>query len=88
MLVHYDPQLPLKLDCDASAYGVGAHVFPDGLEKPIAHASRTLSKAEKGYSRIEKEALSLIFGVKKFYMYLYGRSFTMVTDHKPLLTIF
>jgi len=90
VLAHYDQKLPIKLDCDASAYGVGtvlAHVYPDGSERPIAYASRTLSPAEKNYARIEKEGLALIFGVRKFHKYLYGRQFTLVTDHKPLMAI-
>ena len=90
VLIHYNPDLPLKLDCDASSYGVGAvlsHVFPTDVERPIAYASRTLTQSEKGYSQLEKEALSLTFGVKKFHAFLYGRRFTLVTDHKPLMTI-
>ena len=90
VLVHYNPTLPVKMAGDASAYGVGAvisHVMPDGSERPIAFASRTLTDSEKNYSQVEKEALSLVFGVKRFQNYLYGRQFTLVTDHKPLLAI-
>ena len=90
VLVHYDPSRPLKLDCDASSYGVGAvlsHVFPDGLERPVAYASKTLTQSERGYSQLEKEALSLVYGVNKFHQFIYGRRFTLVTDHKPLTTI-
>ena len=90
VLVHYDLSLPLRLAGDASQYGIGAvisQVGPNGDEQPVAYASRTLSTPEKNYSQIEKEALSLIFGLHKFHQYLYARNFTIVTDHKPLLAI-
>ena len=59
----------------------------DGQERPIAFASRTLSASEKNYAQVEKEALSLVFGVKRFHQFLYGRKFTLVTDYKPLQAI-
>ena len=91
VLVHFDPKLPVVLACNASSYGVGAvlvHKMPDGTEKPIGFASRTLSAAERQYSLIEKEGLSCVFGVQRFHAYLLGRHFSLMTDHKPLLSLF
>jgi len=71
-----DPELPITMAADASAYGVGtiiSHVYPDGHEKPVAFASRMLSKSEQNYMQLEKEVLALIFGVKQFHQYLYAR---------------
>ena len=85
LLVHYDPMKPVKVYCDASSVGVGAclmHV-EKGVEQPIMYASRNLSQAETKYAQIEREALAIIFAVKKFHQYLYGRQFVLVTiiDH-------
>ncbi|XP_029696863.1 uncharacterized protein K02A2.6-like [Takifugu rubripes] len=90
VLTHFNPSLALQLACDASPYGVGAvlsHVMPNGEEKPIAFVSRTLNKAESNYAQLEREALSIVFSVRKFHQCLYGRNFTLLTDHRPLTTI-
>ena len=91
LLVHFDPDRELILACDASPYGVGAvlsHRMDDGSDKPIAFASRSLAPAERKYAQLDKEGLAIVFGVKKFHHYLFGREFTIYSDHKPLQHLF
>ena len=91
VLTHYNPSLPVELAVDASPYGLGAvimHAFPNGDRRPVAYASRTLNEHEKRYGQIDKEALAIMFGLKRSHLYLCGRHFTIQTDHKPLERIF
>ena len=87
VLTHYDPTKPIRIEADASKYGLGAvisHIMEDGSQRPIAYCSRTLNISERNYAQIDKEALSLVFAIEKFHYFVYGRRFTLVTDHKPL----
>ena len=87
LLTHFDPKKPVILSCDASLYGVGAvlsHQMDDGSKRPISIASRTLSTAKGNYAHLDKEALVIVFGIKRFYQYLYGRKCNIQSNHKSL----
>ncbi|KII72602.1 Transposon Tf2-9 polyprotein [Thelohanellus kitauei] len=87
LLVHFDESRDIHIYTDASNKGVGAVLMQPGADNrdyPVVCASRTLNSSERNYSVTEKEALSIIFAIKKFNQYLYGRSFKIFSDHKPL----
>ena len=91
VLSMYDPDIPLKVDCNASKYGLRAALsrkYSDGTEKPIAYDSRTLNKNEINYSQVDKEGASIIFALTKFNQYLFGNNFTLTTDNKVIKKIF
>ena len=90
VLAHFDPSIPLGIACDASSVGIGAtlfHRYENGDERPIANVSKTLTASQRNYSQIQKEALAIIFALKKFYQYIFARRFILITDHKPLLAL-
>ena len=90
VLMRYDPVLPLRLVTDASATGVGAalmQVTPEGLERPVQYASRTLTPTERKYAQVEREAAAVSFGVRRFHQFLFGRPFTLVVDNRTLSRI-
>ncbi|XP_011670764.1 uncharacterized protein K02A2.6-like [Strongylocentrotus purpuratus] len=79
---YFDVNKPTVLQVDASLQGLGATLLQD--EKGIAFASKALSDAETRYANIERELLAVVFGCERFHIFLYGKSFIVETDHKPL----
>ena len=74
------------LQTDASNDGIGAILLQEevGVRHPVAFASKKLLPRERNYSTIEREALAIVWGVRKFEKYLYGQHFLLETDHHPL----
>ena len=89
VLAHFDPASPTLVTCDASAMAIGAVMsqLQGGVERPIAFASRALSPTEQRYSVGEREALACLWACECWHMYLYGRAFTLRTDHQALTTL-
>lgn len=76
-----------KLQTDACKTGLGA-ILSNKNGQVIAYASRNLNPAESRYPIIELELLAIVWGVRHFRPYLYGRKFKIITDHKPLIYLF
>jgi hypothetical protein len=91
VLMFPDFSKPFYLTTDASDFAIGAvleQLDSNNQRRPIAYASRALNSAEQNYSTIEKELLSIVWHVKHFRPYLYGRKFIIRTDHQPLTWLF
>ena len=101
MLRFFDADLPLYIEVDASKKGIGAVMLqPDKNAKntsndtvpnnlrPVSYASKMLSSAESNYSNIERELLGVVFSVLHFKHFTYGCQVHIITDHKPLVSLF
>ena len=89
-LAFFDPSKPIKLSNDASKDGLGACllIFSENTWKPVAYASRGMTRAERNYAQIEKELLAISFACERFHNYIYGLDVLVETDHRPLISIF
>lgn len=83
ILIHPDFRKEFTLVTDASNVALGAVLMQNN--KVICYASRSLNGHEKNYSTIEKELLAIVWATKYFRPYLFGRKFTIKTDHRPLV---
>ena len=86
---HFNPHLETRIKCDASRAELGAALeqrSPAGWHT-VAFASRFLNSNEKRYSVNELELLGVVWSVEYFKYYLFGKSFTIITDHRALLSI-
>ena len=86
-LKFYDPECALQLTTDASDSAIGAVLqqIRDEVPEPLEFFSKTLSSAQKNYSAFDRELLAIHDSVKHFQNLLEGRTFSILTDHKPLI---
>ena len=85
VLSYYDINKDIVVTADASKDGIGAALLQGN--HPVAFASRALTQSEQNYAQIEKETLAATFACERFHQFLYGRSFIIESDHKPLEAI-
>ena len=86
LLVYPDLTQPYILDTDASGFALGGVLSQvrDGGERVIAYSSKTLSRTERNYCTTKRELLGVVSMIHHFRPYLWGRTFTLRTDHAPL----
>ena len=84
-LCYYDVARPVTLQVDASQNGLGAALIQN--QGPVAYAPKAMNDTQRRYAQIEKELLAVVFACKRFHQYVYGKTITVESDHKPLEAI-
>ena len=87
VLANYDPKEKIVLARDVLDYGLFAilsHRYKNGEEKPKAYASKKIAKHELNRKILDKEAMGITFGFKRFYQFIFGKVIILKTDNKAL----
>ena len=90
ILTFYNPTADLRVETDASRVGgLGFVLYQkhDDSWQLLQCGSRFLTDAETRYAMIELELLAIVWALKKCELYLAGRRFDLITDHRPLIPI-
>ena len=93
---YFDPNKETRLYVDEGPAGVAATVAQkqhvEGIDhqvwRPIHHRSRAKTLSELNYGKVDGESLRVLTGIKSNKMYLYGRPFTVILDHEPLVSMY
>ena len=91
-LGYFDPKKPTSIFVDGSPVGLGAVLTQEDESTkevtPLHYASCPLTPTQARYPQIDREALSIYWAVKRFHLFVYGKEFKVITDHKPLMALF
>ena len=91
-LGYFDPKKPTSIFVDGSPIGLGAVLTQEEESSkevtPLHYASCPLTPTQARYLQIDREALSIYWAIKRFHLFVYGKELKVITDHKPLVSLF
>ena len=92
VMAYFDVTKETYVTVDASPVGIsailGQRINETDDYRAVAYASRALTAVERRYSETEREALAIVWAVEHYHLFLFGATFTLITDHKPLEVIY